>query len=310
MAEAASEFDVAIIGAGPAGIQSGIHAVRRGMKVVLLGHPERSALVRGHIENYACVQGVVEGEQLLKVGLEQVRRFGVVVVAQDAVAITPLDSRFKVVTEEKRELKVKALILATGSARRKLGVPGEKEFEGKGVSYCADCDAGFYRKKKVVVVGNGSAAAAGASHLTHFASEVTLVADKPAFSKETLKELAAAKVKLLQGSKVKDIKGEGIVKSVTLSDGSNLAADGVFIELGAKGVLELTVELGIALDDNGNVAVDRKMATSVPGVFAAGDVTGPPLQMAKAVGEGCVAGISAAEYVKHLGNVQTDEQNK
>jgi len=296
-----AECDVAIIGAGPAGIQAGIHAVRRGMNVIILGYPGRSALQKGHIENYACVEGVVPGDRLVRVGIEQVRRFGAELWETDAVTISISDGGFRIVTEEKKDILAKTIILATGSARRKLGVPGEMEYEGKGVSYCADCDAGFYRKKKVIVVGNGSAAASGALHLAHFASEVSLIADKPEFSEGVKGELGTANVKLFVEKKVKEIKGDRLVNGVRLDDGSELPADGVFIEIGAKGVLELTVELGMALDDNGHIAVDRRMATNVPGMFAAGDVTGPPLQMAKAVGEGCVAGISAAEHVKSGG---------
>ena len=190
------------------------------------------------------------------------------------------------------------MILATGIARKKLGVPGEKEFEGKGVSYCVDCDAGFFRKKKVLVTGDGSAAASGALHLLHFTPEVTLVAEKLGVAEGLSGELKASKVVVIEGRKVKRITGDELVTGVELSDGTQLSVSGVFIEKGAKGILELGASLGLALNDEGHLAVDRNMATNVPGVFAAGDVTGPPWQMAKAVGEGCVAGLKAAEYLK------------
>jgi len=240
--------------------------------------------------------------EMLAVGLEQAHGFGAEVLEEDALGISRANDGFSVRLESGREVSARAVVLATGTARKRLGIPNEKELEGSGVSYCIDCDAGFFRKKRVVVTGDGSAAASGALHLLHFTPEVTLVAEDLAIAGPLKDELEASKVKVILGKRLAAIEGSGSVSGVKLSDGERLAVDGVFIEKGAKGVLELGAELGLALNDEGHIAVDRNMATSVNGVFAAGDVTGPPWQMAKAVGEGCVAGIRAAEHAKGGGS--------
>ncbi|MBM4248295.1 MAG: NAD(P)/FAD-dependent oxidoreductase [Euryarchaeota archaeon] len=290
--------DIVILGSGPAGIQAGIHSARRGMGVLVLGKPQNSAIMKGHFENYAFVEGPVDGEALMKAGLAQVRKAGATLLEEDAVSLETAEGGFKVRTESGQEAACRAVVLATGAARKRLGVPGERELEGKGVSYCADCDAGFFKKKRVVVTGDGSAAASGALHLLHFTQDVTLVAGKLAIAPALSEELRASRVRIIEGQKIKSITGDDQVREAVLSDGTSLPADGVFIETGAKGILELGASLGLALNEEGHLAVGRDMATNVPGLFAAGDVTGPPWQMAKAVGEGCVAGLSAAVHVK------------
>ncbi len=292
------EYDIIILGAGPAGIQAGIHAARRGLRVLLVGKPSNSAMIKGHFENHAFIAGPVAGELLIKVGMVQIQQSGASLLEEDVIELTRDGAAFVVKVESGRELGCRAIVLATGIARKKLGVPGEREFEGKGVSYCVDCDAGFFRKKKVLVTGDGSAAASGALHLLHFTSDVTLVADRLDVAEGLSAELKGSVVKVIEGTKVAKIEGDETVTGVVLSDGTSVPASGVFIEKGAKGVLELGASLGLALNEDGHIAVDRNMATNVPGVFAAGDVTGPPWQMAKAVGEGCVAGLRAAGFVK------------
>jgi len=295
-------YDLIILGAGPAGIQAGIHATRRGVRVLVLGKRSESAVLKGHFENYAFIEGPVTGGELLDIGERQLQKFGAVILAEDAVDLSRTGEGFAVRVESGRELLARAVILATGTARKKLGIPGERELEGRGVSYCVDCDAGFFKKKRVVVTGDGSAAASGALHMLHFTSDVTLVSDRMAIAGALDRELRSSKVKLVEGRKLSRIVGVETVTGVVLSDDISLAADGVFIEKGAKGILELGSELGLQLNEEGHLAVDRDMATNVPGLFAAGDVTGPPWQMAKAVGEGCVAGLRAAEYIKRGGN--------
>jgi thioredoxin reductase (NADPH) len=278
-------YDLIILGAGPAGIQAGIHSARRGLRVLILGKAQNSAVMKGHFENYAFVEGPVAGEELIRIGSAQAKRAGASMLEEDAIGLETAEGGFTVKVE-------------SGITRKKLGVPGEKEFEGRGVSYCVDCDAGFFRKKKVLVTGDGSAAASGALHLLHFTQEVTLVTDRLGVAEGLSGELRGSKVTVLEGRKVKRITGDEVVSGVELSDGTQIPVSGVFIEKGAKGILELGASLGLALNEEGHLAVDRNMATNVPGVFAAGDVTGPPWQMAKAVGEGCVAGLKAAEYLK------------
>ncbi len=291
-------IDVLIIGSGPAGLQAAVHAVRKKADVVVLGKAENSSIYQAHVENYLCVPGVSEGSDLMAVALDQVRKFGAETVAEDVLNIQQDGELFKVKIESGRELQSRTLIFATGSARKKLKVKGEKELSGKGVSYCVDCDANFYRNAKVAVVGNGSAAVDGAVTLTRYASEVHLVARELEASAELLAELSQSPVQLHEGQWVKEIQGDKEVTGVLLEDGQTLAVDGLFIELGAKGAMDLAATLGVAMDSETFSFIDtnKKQETNLPGIYAAGDIAGPPWQMAKAVGEGCVAGWEAANF--------------
>ena len=296
-------YDVVIIGAGPAGLQAAINAVRKKATVLVLGRPERSSLFKAHIENYLCVEGVREGGELLAVGLDQIKRFGAEYLPEDVLHIEHASDIFSVGVESGKSLKARSLIFATGTSRKKLKVKGEKELVGKGVSYCVDCDANFYRNAKVVVVGNESAAVDGALTLLGYASEVHLVTKELGVSAELLDKLLQSGVKVHQDTWVSEILGEISVKAVQLENGSNLEVEGIFIELGAKGAINLASSLGVNLDAETMqyVATNKKQETNIPGVYAAGDICGPPWQVAKAVGEGCVAGLEAAAYAKKQG---------
>lgn len=295
-----TSYDVVILGSGPAGIQAAIHSARKKARTLMLGRVTNSSLYWAHVENYCCMFKI-SGEEILRTGREQAAGFGAEFMEQDVLSISKQDGLFSIVPENDEVITTKSIIIAMGTTRNKLGVPGEKRLLGKGVSYCVDCDAGFYRNDIVAVAGCGSAAAGGALALTQYASAVHLVCDKLDIADALKQRLKESSVTLHEGRSITEIKGENAVQSINMDDGSNIDVAGVFIELGAKGVLELASELGIALDDNMRyVTVDRKMQTNVEGIYAAGDITGPPLQMAKAVGEGCVAGVEAAVFAKRL----------
>jgi len=294
-----SDCDVVILGLGPAGLQAAVHAARRKMSVLLMGSIQKSSLFTAHIENYFSLFNI-SGEELLQRGLEQVRRFGAEILEENVIAIDPEGARYRIRTEGGRVIDAWSLILATGSKRNKLGVPGEKAFLGKGVSYCVDCDGLFFRGVDVCVVGNESAAVDGALTLVKTASKVHLICERVAVAETLRKELLASPVIVHENSKIKEIHGSAAVEGVRLTDNTALPVEGVFIEQGAKGVLELALKLGIQLDDEMKyIQTSKQQETSVPGVFAAGDICGMPWQMAKAVGEGCVAGISAALWAKN-----------
>jgi len=293
--------DVVIIGAGPAGIQAAIHASRKKTSVVMLGRIENSALYAGHIENYACIDGISAGKQLLEAGISQVRRFGTEVLPEDVLNISADENDlFTLELEGGRKIVTRSLIFTMGISKKKLSVPGEKEFLGRGVSYCVDCDANFYRGATVMVAGNRSAAVDGALTLLGYADKVYLVAQEVQGSAGLLKRLRESEVELLEGTWVKEIHGENAVTEILLDNGKNVHVDGIFIELGSKGALELATRIGVSLDTEHfkYIAVNRRQETDIPGVYAAGDIVGPPFQMAKAVGEGCVAGMEAATYAK------------
>ncbi len=291
-------YDVVIIGSGPAGLQAAINAVRKKATVLVLGRPERSSLYKAHIENYLCVDGVREGVELLAMGLDQIQRFGAEYSPEDVLHIEHASETFAVRVESGRNIRSRSLIFATGTSRKKLKVKGEKELAGKGVSYCVDCDANFYRQAKVVVVGNESAAVDGALTLLGYASEVHLVARELGVSKELQKKLSDSGVTVHSGTWVAEIVGETGVQAVLLEDGTRLEVEGIFIELGAKGALELATSIAVQLDSETftHIECNKKQETNITGVYAAGDIAGHPYQMAKAVGEGCVAGWEAANY--------------
>jgi thioredoxin reductase (NADPH) len=337
-------YEIIIVGAGPAGLQAGIHTARRKHSVLILGKPQASALWNAHIENYFGVPGKASGAELLKVGLAQAQGFGAEFLEEDVVKIEMVETGFLVETETGETFQGLALILALGVKKKKKVFKDEDKFVGKGVSYCVDCDAWFYRGKKVAVIGDGSAALHGAQTLTKFAEKVyfipysfrqpersegsptpfgaTINEDTPrleprgdmmdtrgdieggrAGKKTALDDITeeAEKIEVIR-KKPLEIVGENEVSGLKFEDGETISVDGIFIEIGAKGPLELLAPLGIELDPQtfSYVKVNQRMETNVPGVFACGDLTGPPLQVAKAVGEGCVAGISASDYVKAL----------
>jgi thioredoxin reductase (NADPH) len=291
-------YDVVIIGAGPAGLQAAINAARKRAAVLVLGRPERSSLYKAHIENYLCVDGVREGADLLAVGIDQVQRFGAEYLAEDVLHVEHGSETFAIRVESGRTIKGRSVIFATGTSRKKLKVKGEKELAGRGVSYCVDCDANFYRNLRVAVVGNESAAVDGALTLLGYASEVHLVARELAVSAEMEKKLGDSGVQVHGDTWVTEIAGENSVENVLLENGTRLEVEGIFIELGAKGALELATALGVQLDTDTftHIECDKKQKTNITGVYAAGDIAGHPYQMAKAVGEGCVAGWEAANY--------------
>jgi thioredoxin reductase (NADPH) len=299
-------IDVIVIGAGPAGLQAAIHAARKKASVLILGRPHKSAIFSAHVENYLCVDGVTGGEEMLKVGLGQAINFGARFIEEDVLGIEQQDSRFEVRTESAPYVG-RTIILATGTSKNKLKVKGEKELIGKGVSYCVDCDANFFRKAKVAVVGNESAAVDGALTLLKYASEVHLVARELAVSDELARKLDASQVQVHKNSWVKEIVGENAVERLLLENDTLLDVDGVFIELGAKGAMELATNLGVQLDMETFSYIDtnKRQETNLTGVYAAGDIAGPPLQMAKAVGEGCVAGWHAANYANRQKRQET-----
>lgn len=294
-----AHYDVAILGTGPAGLQAAIHAARKKVRVLVLGRAHKSSAYRAHIENYCCMDRVV-GTDLLQEGRKQVERHGAVFLEEDVLGVEPVEAGFRVEAEGGGVFTAAALVLAMGVSRNKLGVPGEKALFGKGVSYCVDCDGGFYREQPVAVIGGASAAVYGALTMLLYTPEVHLICWELEVSDPMAEKLKESAVTLHVGRDVQEIRGENEVASVVLDDGAELAVKGVFVELGARGAVSLAGTLGVALDPESMqyVEVNRKQETSVPGVYAAGDICGPPWQVAKAVGEGCVAGLEAAAFAR------------
>jgi thioredoxin reductase (NADPH) len=292
-------YDVIILGTGPAGLQAAIHAARAKVSVLVMGREHKSSLYKAHVENYLCVTEI-SGEEILHQGAIQAENAGASFLIEDVIETSKQDDWYVIRTESGRSLKTRAIIMAMGITRNRLGVPGEKELIGKGVSYCVDCDANFYKDSAVAVVGNESAAVAGALTLLFYATEVHLIAEQLQVTERMKHQILSSEVNVHEGRKIKKIVGVDSVEGVIMDNEQQLNVEGVFIEKGAKGAIELAAMLGVAMDNENlrYIVTDKQQKTNVSGIFAAGDICGPPWQVAKAVGEGCIAGLSAAKHAK------------
>lgn len=282
--------DVLIIGLGPAGVSASLYALRAGLDVILVGKGV-GALEKAHmIENYYGLEKPLTGAELFEVGKKQAERLGAK-FAEDEVTDLFFDGKEFVATGLKGEYRGRACIMATGSARKKTPLPGMAEMEGHGVSYCAVCDAFFYRGKDVAVLGAGEYALHECNELLNVVGSVTLLTngaeptamfpDKVTIEKRPLKTLL----------------GEGSFAGVALEDGTELKLDGLFVALGSASAMDLCRKAGAAFD-GGSAVLDKSFMTTVPGLFAAGDCTGGTLQVAVAVGEGAIAGLAAIKYLR------------
>lgn len=290
------ETDVLVIGSGPAGIQAAIHASRRKVSVVVAGRPSASAAAGTEMDNYFGT-GLVSGDRLIEEGIRQAESTGAVFSGQNVISSSRDREAFRFVLEDGTEVVSKAVVIATGISRKKLGIPGEKELFGKGVSYCAVCDCNFYKGRRAIIVGNESEAATSAEMMTGYASETSWVAWDVQASPVLVEKAEAAGVRFY-GSKPRAIVGETKVEALELEDGTTIPTDGVFIELGARSAADIAMDLDVMPEMDDTIKVGTDCSTEVPGVYACGDVTGKPWQVAKAVGQGCVAGTNAAAFVK------------
>lgn len=303
-------YELLIIGAGPAGLTAAVYAARKRLKTLLLskdlgGQP----LLTSEIENYMGYQ-YITGPELMAKFHEQVRQFPIAMaIGEEAVRLTSGSGEegFTVITRAGKSFQAKAVIIATGKRPRELGVPGEKELVGRGVSYCAVCDAPLFAGREVAVIGGGNSALTAAIDLIKIAEKIYLIHRSQQLKADpSLVERASAsgseKVVSLLGYQVKEILGEERVKGIIIEskeDGGprELPVEGVFIEIGllpnsdpASGLVELNKE--------GEIVVDCACRTSVPGIFAAGDVTTvPEKQIIVAAGEGAKAALSAYNYL-------------
>jgi thioredoxin reductase (NADPH) len=295
-------YDVAIIGCGPAGLQAAIHAASKKARVVVFGKPRKSSLYKAHVANYCCYEEPISGKEILEAGRKQAENFDAEFVEEDIIETKNENNLFSLVTESGASLTSRTLVLCMGVSRKKLGVKGEKRLVGRGVSYCVDCDANFFKGTDVAVVGNESAAVTGALTLLSYASTVQLICRKLMVIDTLHDRLRESQVKVVEDTWVKEVIGTDEVEGVLLKNGDTLNVKGVFVELGAKGALELAANLGVVFDAEtfSSIETNKKQETNIPGLYAAGDIVGQPWQIAKAVGEGCVAGIEAAEYAKKL----------
>ncbi|HTF99546.1 MAG TPA: thioredoxin-disulfide reductase [Nitrospirota bacterium] len=303
-------YEVIIIGGGPAGLSAGLYCQRAGLTTVLFekGLLGGQIAISKEVENYPGMEGIT-GFELAEKLASHARAFGVTVVQNTIRKILPGRKHHTVLLDTGDEIRAHALILAAGGSVRKLGIPGEAEYLGSGVSYCGTCDGFFFKGREVVVVGGGDTAAEEALHLVRLAKRVVLVHRRDTLKAQRLLQsrvLSEPGIEIVWNSAVTEIRGDG--KSVTAvslvntlsGERSERPADGVFIFIGYVPNAEL-IPAGMRVDELGFVMTDENRETSVPGIFAAGDIRHTfANQIVIAAADGAVAALAAARHVEIL----------
>ena len=301
-------YDLTIIGSGPAGLVASVYASRYKLEHLVFGAEAGGQMNEIYdIENWPG-DTQISGHDLVARFVSHVENYGVQIKKESVGSVKKNDAGLFEVQTSREKYLAKTLILAMGAHYRKMNIPGEKEFIGRGVSYCATCDAGFFREKVVAVVGGGNSAAVVALELADFATKIYLVSVEEKLTVEPAwleKITTNPKIELIRGTKVLEIKGnekvEKIILDKTHKDKTYLAVDGVFIEVGTEPGVELAESLGVEIDEQKYIKVKEDLSTNVPGVFAAGDITTGSnkfRQVLTAAAEGSVAANSVYKEVK------------
>ena len=301
-------YDVIIIGAGPAGMTAAVYTSRANMSTLMVerGIPGGQMASTEEIENYPGYESIL-GPDLSNKMFEHARKFGTEYAYGDIKGIR-VEDPYKIVLAGDKEYNGKSVIIATGAEHRLLGVPGEKELAGRGVSYCAVCDGAFFREKNLIVIGGGDSAVEEGIYLTRFAKKVTIVHRRDELRAQKILQKRAfenEKMDFIWNSAVKEIVGTDKVEKVILQDRetgeeSEVQADGVFIYVGMDPLSVPFRDLGIT-NESGYILSNEKMHTSIPGIYAAGDVREKALrQVVTATGDGAEAAISAQNFVEDL----------
>lgn len=306
------EFDTVILGGGPAGLSAGIYASRGAVSTAILD----VSMMGGQPSNYLELENypgfpIIGGYDLMEKFEEHADKFGVQKFPMQEIESLDLKSNPKVIKTKEAEFKAKTVILACGAQPMKLGVPGEAEFVGRGVSYCAVCDGAFYKDKVVAVVGGGNAAVEEAMYLTKFANKVYVIHRRNELRADKIVQERAfknEKIEFIWDSIVKEIKGDDLVHTVVLEnvksgERSNLQVNGVFPYIGMVPNIE-GISGQVEQDAGGFIITDETMKTSIDGVFAVGDVRKTPLrQVITAASDGAVGAVYAVKYIESLKDV-------
>lgn len=301
-------YDLIIVGAGAAGLSAGIYGVRSGLKTIVLEEKLAGGTTGDApwVENYPGFQNI-SGTELAQKMVAHAKGAGVKISEFEKVVKMDLEDERKVVETDKGTYEARVVIIASGSEYRHLGVPGEKELRGRGVSYCGLCDGPFFKNKRVLVVGGGNSALMTALYLVHIGSDVKVAHRREAFrAEEALIQAlrSAEKIEVLWNSEINEILGDKMVRGVRVfnnktGEKKELSFDGVFIQVGETPNSETAKEAGVSVNENNYVIIDGLQHTNLEGVYAAGDVTNHPVkQIGTAVGQGITAAIEAFVYVR------------
>ena len=301
-------FELVIIGAGAAGLAAGIYGARSGLETLILEEKMAGGTTADAplVENYPGFQSI-SGIELAQKMAAQCRSMGVTIHEFEKVLSLNLKGDRKTVKTNKTTYEAKTIIIASGSHYREVNVRGEKEFRGRGVSYCGICDGPLFKGKRVLVVGGGNSAVMTALYIAELASEVMIAHRRDEFRAEealvkALKE--KGNVEILWNTEVREIKGEKLVNKVLIfsnktGETKGTLVDGVFVQVGEDPNSQLAKEGDVAVDEDGYIIVDTRQRTNIEGVYAAGDVTNHPVkQVGTAVGQGITAALEAYGYIK------------
>jgi thioredoxin reductase (NADPH) len=302
-------YDVIIAGAGPAGMTAAVYASRANLNTLMIerGIPGGQVANTEDVENYPGYDHIL-GPDLSNKMFEHAKKFGAEYAYGDISDVKD-HGDYKTVISGNKEYKTKSLIITTGAEHKKMGIPGEEELSGRGVSYCAVCDGAFFKERHLVVVGGGDSAVEEGMYLTKFASKVTIIHRRDELRAQKILQDRAFKndkIEFIWDTVVNEINGtDGKVSSVTIENRktgevSDFPADGVFIYIGTEPLSQPFESLGIT-NEEGYIPTDENMATNVPGVFAAGDIREKKLrQIVTATGDGSIAAEEAISYVESL----------
>ncbi len=303
--DAPFDYDLIVLGGGPAGLSAGIYGARAGLKTLVLTGPSPGGQIARarRVENYPGYETSVEGATLAEAFMSQAKRLGATVKSASAVSVE-LEGEVKRIHLRKETLLCRAVVVATGARPRKLNIPGERELTGNGVSYCATCDGDFHKEKDVVLIGGDDAALDDAAYLSRIARKVTIVDHRPAFHAEEARQeavLSLPHVEAIHGATPLRFVGEGELQAVVFADNETgeertIEADGAFIVVGNE--LQ-SAFLGDAIQmRDGFVVTDEKCRTNLPGVYAAGDLRyGALRQVVTAAADGAIAATEAADTI-------------
>ncbi|MFK2826667.1 thioredoxin-disulfide reductase [Bacillus sp. B190/17] len=303
-----SIYDVIIIGAGPGGMTAAVYTSRANLKTLLLerGVPGGQLQNTEEIENFPSYSHI-SGPDLAQNMFEHSLKFGAEYGQANVQNIVD-EGSIKVVYTDNQVYRAKSIIIATGTKYKKLGIPGEEEFAGRGVSWCAVCDGAFFKEKELVVVGGGDSAVEESIFLTKFASKVTVLHRRDRFRAQPIlvdRMVKNAKVDIVYNTVVKEIVGENKVNSVLLEnvktgEVTTFPTDGVFEYIGMNPVSDFVKNLNIT-DEEGWIITDQRMKTNIPGIYAIGDIRKDAVrQVVTATGDGCMAAIEVQQYVENL----------
>lgn len=299
------DYDLVVVGGGPAGLTAGIYAARRKLRVLIVerGLCGGQMQIAHEIGNWPGMK-VVLGSKLAGDMEEHAKSVGVEFLMDEVVDLD-LKGKVKKVKTRDKTLQCNAVILAMGGQHRKLNVKGEDEFIGKGVSYCATCDGPFFKDKAIAVIGGGNSAVEEAVYMSEVANKVHLIHHEGKLSAEEVVQdkLKGKGIALMLNTTVEEIRGSGFVEKIVLDSAGKrgeLPVQGVFISIGHVPSIQSAKKAGVELDSKGFIKVDSRMKTNLLGVYAAGDVTGSIPQVVIAAGGGATAALEAYKYVKNM----------